>query len=125
MAKNAQKACTYELQQQKAGTAVLVLRGRLDFDTTGSLFKKIQADRRLKKQSALTIDLDQVDHLDDFGALLLNNLSDTFKASDRKLLLVNASPQIQAILELADFEGLATCALPQRRVFRWRRWHSR
>ncbi len=115
MISNSQTACTYNLQPQGAGKAVLVLSGHLDVDNTGRLFKKLHADRRLKKQTHLTVDLEQVDYLDDFGALLLNNLKDLFTTSNRQITLTKASPKIRAILKLADFEGLPGCELPQRR----------
>jgi phospholipid/cholesterol/gamma-HCH transport system permease protein len=86
------------------GATTLHLGGRMDAETASSLINGIKPLLRKNTPSALTVDLAKVTYLDDFGALVLVEISNLLNGGKDKLRLTNASENVKNVLAILDFE---------------------
>jgi stage II sporulation protein AA (anti-sigma F factor antagonist) len=97
-----------EIYHQRRGTALLVtMRGELDL-LTAPVFRT-QVDQELEtyeRLSNLILDLSKVDFIDSSGLGAILGRYKRIRERGGKLLLVNAQPQVQKILELSGLDKI-------------------
>jgi phospholipid/cholesterol/gamma-HCH transport system permease protein len=96
----------YEISECPQGTVTLRIRGNMDAANAGPMIEALSA--RLKKYatSSLTVDLEHVDYLDDFGVLVLAELRKTVAHGKTAFHLIHASDKIKELLSILDFDSL-------------------
>jgi phospholipid/cholesterol/gamma-HCH transport system permease protein len=96
----------YEISEGPQGTVTLRIRGNMDAANAGPMIEALSA--RLKKYatSSLTVDLEHVDYLDDFGVLVLAELRKTVAHGKTAFHLIHASDKIKELLSILDFDSL-------------------
>ncbi|MGI6035782.1 MAG: STAS domain-containing protein [Limnochordia bacterium] len=97
-----------EIHHQRRGTTLLVtVKGELDLLTAP--FFRAQVDQELEtfeRLSSLILDLGKVDFIDSSGLGAILGRYKRIRQRGGKLLLVNAQPQVQKILELSGLDKI-------------------
>jgi len=98
----------YEITEGAQGAVTLRIRGRMDASSAGPMIQQISA--RLKEYviSSLTIDIEHVDYLDDYGTLVLNELRKMIPHERASFQIIHASDKIQELLSVLNFDSLST-----------------
>ncbi|TSA56964.1 MAG: MlaE family lipid ABC transporter permease subunit [Planctomycetaceae bacterium] len=80
----------------------LVIKGRLDVETTGSLWRKILKTIAGTKPRELLVDASQIEYCDGAGIGLLLELTQTQKQNNRRIQITGLSPDFQPLMKLFD-----------------------
>jgi len=80
----------------------LVIKGRLDVATTGSLWGKILKTITKTKPQELLVDASQIKYCDGAGIGLLLKLKQTQKQNNRRIQITGLSPDFQSLMILFD-----------------------
>lgn len=80
----------------------LVIKGRLDVETTGSLWRKILKTIAETKPRELLVDASQIEYCDGAGIGLLLELTQTQKQNNRQIKIIGLSPDFQPLMKLFD-----------------------
>ncbi|MGD8389707.1 MAG: ABC transporter permease, partial [Desulfobacteraceae bacterium] len=94
----------FHVSSSDDGDLVLEIRGRMDVSNAAEM---IRGARRLVSNgtlSSLTVDLADVDYLDDFGSLVLLELRESMEAKKGGFYLKNASEKVQKVLSVFQFD---------------------
>lgn len=94
----------FHVSPTEDGGLILEIRGRMDVSNAAEM---IRGARRLMAGgtlSSLTVDLADVNYLDDFGSLVLLELRETMEANKGGFYLKNASEKIQKVLSVFHFD---------------------
>ena len=94
----------FHVSSSEDGGLVLAIRGRMDVSNAA---KMIQGARRLVSSgtlTSLTVDLADVNYLDDFGSLVLLELRESMEAKKGGFYLKNASEKVQKVLSVFQFD---------------------
>lgn len=96
----------YEVSEDPQGVVTLSIHGNMDAANAGPMIKALSA--RLKKYaiSSLTVDLENVDYLDDFGTLVLTELRKMVPQGKAAFHVIHASDKVRELLSLLDFDSL-------------------
>lgn len=96
----------YEVSEDPQGVVTLSIHGNMDAANAGPMIKALSA--RLKKYaiSSLTVDLENVDYLDDFGTLVLTELRKMVPQGKAAFHVIHASDKVKELLSLLDFDSL-------------------
>ena len=96
----------FEISEDPQRAVTLRIRGNMDAAQAGSLIEALGV--RLKKYAmdSLTVDLEAVDYLDDFGALVLAEVKRMAVRDRAAFHLVHQSDKIKEILSILDFDSL-------------------
>jgi phospholipid/cholesterol/gamma-HCH transport system permease protein len=95
----------YEVSQSDDGAMRLQVYGRMDASNAADMMEQIKKLLKNHLPSSLTIDLQKVTYLDDFGALVLNEIKKFLAGQKNRFFLTNASDQIREVLSLLDFDA--------------------
>jgi len=95
----------YEISENPEGSLILRIRGNMDATNAGTLIKSLSTHLREYAISSLTVDLEDVDYLDDFGTLVLSELRKMVAHGKTAFHIINASAKINELLSLLEFEG--------------------
>jgi phospholipid/cholesterol/gamma-HCH transport system permease protein len=88
-----------ELDQDRV---CLVIKGRLDVETTGSLWRKILKTIAGTKPRELLVDASQIEYCDGAGIGLLLELTQTQKQNNRRIQITGLNPDFQPLMKLFD-----------------------
>ncbi|MDF1591218.1 MAG: MlaE family lipid ABC transporter permease subunit [Desulfobacterales bacterium] len=102
----------YHLSETETGETVIRLHGRMDVETAAEILDNLTTLIKEKSPKALTVDLEDVTHFDDFGALVLFELKHLMSAHKGAFKMVRISNQPQEILSQVSFDTHDKCALP-------------
>jgi len=96
----------YEISENPEGSLILRIRGNMDATNAGTLIKSLSTHLREYAISSLTVDLEDVDYLDDFGTLVLSELRKMVSHGKTAFHIINASAKINELLSLLEFDSL-------------------
>lgn len=105
----------YETSEKEPGEIIIHLKGRMDIETSASILKKLQSVVKSRLPLSLTIDLDRVSYLDDFGALVLLELKQKIIAQKGKFNYINANNKTKGILSIVNFNSQDECLRPYKK----------
>jgi phospholipid/cholesterol/gamma-HCH transport system permease protein len=100
------RRATFEYQQDKNGRGRLILRGRLDRDTTATLWLQSVAELRRRKPERLIVDAGEVDYCDGAGLTLLAHLKRLQKSYDGQIEIRDLRPEFQQLMERFETDHL-------------------
>jgi phospholipid/cholesterol/gamma-HCH transport system permease protein len=95
-----------EITMDEEGATTLHLKGRMDAGTASPMINGVKSLLRKNPPSTLTIDLAKVTYLDDFGALVLVEISNLLNDGKDKLRLTNAGENVKNVLAILDFDAV-------------------
>jgi phospholipid/cholesterol/gamma-HCH transport system permease protein len=96
----------YEISEGPRGVVTLSIQGNMDAANAGPMIEALSALLKKYAISSLTVDLEHVDYLDDFGTLVLSELRKMVANGKSAFHVVNASEKIRELLSLLDFDSL-------------------
>jgi phospholipid/cholesterol/gamma-HCH transport system permease protein len=100
------KSCRYEVLQSDDGAMMLHIQGRMDASSAADMIEGVKALLTNHPPSSLTINLQKVTYLDDFGALVLAELKNLMAGKKNRFFLKNASDEVKEVLSILDFNAL-------------------
>jgi phospholipid/cholesterol/gamma-HCH transport system permease protein len=99
-------ACHYEVLQDKNGSITINLQGRMDASNAGQLIKAVKSRMWILSPTVLTVNLEKVTYLDDFGALVLVELKNSMHGAQNAFCLTNAPDNVSSVLSTLNFDHL-------------------
>jgi phospholipid/cholesterol/gamma-HCH transport system permease protein len=78
----------------------------MDASNAGRLIKSVKSQLGDKMPSTLTVDLQKVTYLDDFGALVLIELKQWMCGTQNTFCLTNAADNVKSVLSILNFDHL-------------------
>ena len=100
------ESCRYEVSHGEDGAMTIHLQGRMDASNAASMIEGIKSLLTNQLPSSLTIDLQKVTYLDDFGALVLAESKKLIAGEKNSFFLVNASSEVNEVLSLIDINAV-------------------
>jgi len=100
---------SYEVHRSEAGDIRIELKGKFDVGTAPAMRRRLAASLGSHNGDRVVIDLSQVSHLDDFGALLLSDLRQRVEAGGRSFSLDRVPETVGQILSLVHFDDETVC----------------
>ncbi|UCE52301.1 MAG: MlaE family lipid ABC transporter permease subunit [Desulfobacterales bacterium] len=100
------QSCRYEVSQSEDGSMTLHIQGRMDASSAGRMIEGVKSLLKDRLPSSLTVDLEKVTYLDDFGALVLVELKYLMTGAKDKLYLTNASDKVKDVLSILNFDTI-------------------
>ena len=110
----------YEVSESDQGGITLQIQGRMDVFNAASMLKELASLLEDRLAASLTVDLEKVTYLDDFGALVLVELRKIMTGKNGSFHLRNASDEVKEILSILNFDSIkerASSAEKQRQGF--------
>ncbi|MGD9078644.1 MAG: MlaE family lipid ABC transporter permease subunit [Desulfobacterales bacterium] len=109
------QSCRYEISNGDDGAKTLHIQGRMDAATAAETIAGIKSILKPPLPDALTVDLEKVTYLDDFGALVLVELKNLTARQKSRLYLKNADQNVKEILKILKYDALGEPAeLPRK-----------
>ena len=99
------QSCRYKVSHGDDGAVTLHIQGRMDAATAAETLAGIKSILQPPLPSALTVDLEKVSYLDDFGALVLVELKNLMAGQKSRLYLKNADQRIKEILSILKYDA--------------------
>jgi len=96
----------YEISEDPQGSVTICIHGNMDAANAGPMMEALSARLRKYAISSLTVDLEHVDYLDDFGTLVLAELRKMVVHGKAAFHVIHASDKIKELLSLLDFDSL-------------------
>ena len=103
---NDPKSWQYELSESGEGDIILHLQGSMDASNAASMIKDLRSLLEDHQPSSLTVDLEKVGYLDDYGAFVLAEMREIMDREKGLYRLSNASDKINELLSILDFDFL-------------------
>ncbi len=100
------KSCRYEVSKSDDGAVTLHIQGRMDASTAAATIDGLKSILQPTLPPALTVDLEKVTYLDDFGALVLVELKNLMSRSKGQLHLKNADERVKQVLAILKYDSL-------------------
>jgi phospholipid/cholesterol/gamma-HCH transport system permease protein len=100
------ESCRYEVLENKDGSITIYLQGRMDATNAGQLIKALKSRLADLSPSSLTVNLEKVTYLDDFGALVLVELKNLARDAKKAFGLANAHDNVKSVLSILNFDNL-------------------
>jgi phospholipid/cholesterol/gamma-HCH transport system permease protein len=88
------KSLSYEIVKSAHGASSLKLIGRLDFNNTAEIVKTLLAFFKKKRSASPTLDLTQINYMDDFGAQVVFEIEAIIGARNGQLLIIDPQNRI-------------------------------
>jgi len=110
------QSCRYKVSHGDDGAVTLHIRGRMDAATAAETIAGIKSILQPPLPSALTVDLEKVSYLDDFGALVLVELKNLLAGQKSRLYLKNADQRIKEILAILKYDSFGKPDTPTRKA---------
>ena len=110
------QSCSYEVSNGDDGAKTLHIKGRMDAATAAETIAGIKSILTPPLPAALTVDLEKVTYLDDFGALVLVELKNLMARQKSRLYLKNADQSIKEILKILKYDALGEPAELSRKL---------
>jgi phospholipid/cholesterol/gamma-HCH transport system permease protein len=99
------QSCRFEVSRGDDGDVTLHIQGRMDAATATETISGIKSILQPPLPPALTVDLEKVTYLDDFGALVLVELKNLLASGKSQLYLKNADQKVKEILAILKFDA--------------------
>jgi phospholipid/cholesterol/gamma-HCH transport system permease protein len=96
----------YSISQTDEGGIILHIQGRMEASNAARMIEEAKSLFQDRLPPSLTVDLEKVNYLDDFGALVLLELKNLVTSNDGQFHLKNASDKASEILRIFNLEGL-------------------
>jgi phospholipid/cholesterol/gamma-HCH transport system permease protein len=96
----------YKITENADGGITLHLSGRMDASNASFLIKNLTPLLKDRSPRSLTVDMDKVNFLDDFGVLVLVEVKGIITEKGGDFYLKNAGDNLQKMLSLLNFEAL-------------------
>jgi phospholipid/cholesterol/gamma-HCH transport system permease protein len=110
------KTCQYEVSYGDEGAMTIHIHGRMDASNAARMIEGIKSLLTNQLPSTLTIDLQKVTYLDDFGALVLAESKKLMAGEKDRFFLINARNEVNEVLSFIDINAVsARVALTQKR----------
>ena len=87
----------------------IAFKGRMDIENAPDIFKSLQPLIAAGQPTRLTIDLDRVTALDEYGALVITQLKRRFALEDDHFRIINTSRLPRQIIDQIDFPDMQRC----------------
>lgn len=97
----------YQVSRDEDGGMTFSVYGNMDVSNAAALLKDLKAEVKNDSPSSLTVDLNAVEYLDDFGTLVLVELKRMMSAAGGKFQMVHPGPKIRNMLSLLNFDAMA------------------
>jgi phospholipid/cholesterol/gamma-HCH transport system permease protein len=97
----------FHLTQQPAGQVTVFFRSNLNVDRAAEILSQLRDAFEAIEPHSLTVDLTQVDIIDDYGALILAELKNRVLGGRGRFQVVNARPRARHLLDIARFDPVA------------------
>jgi len=98
------QSCSYEVSHGDDGDVTLFIQGRMDATTVTETITGIKSILQPPLPPELTVDLEKVTYLDDFGALVLVELKNLLAGQRSQLHLKNADQKVKEVLKILKFD---------------------
>jgi phospholipid/cholesterol/gamma-HCH transport system permease protein len=105
------QSCRYDVSQSDDGAVTLYIQGRMDAENAGPMIEGLKALMQPRLPPLLTVDLEKVTYLDDFGALVLVELKNLMTSGKGRLRLQNANARAKEILSILNFDAFGKKAV--------------
>ena len=96
----------YDVTMTDEGDIVFHLLGKMDASNAARLIEKLSAIIRDRDPASLTVDLNEVSYMDDFGVLVLMELRNTMIDRRGQFFLENTNGEIEKTLSILNFADL-------------------
>ena len=96
----------YRISENPDGGITLHIHGKMGAANAGQMIDELTALLSEYSPSSLTVDLAQVDYLDDFGTLVLAHLRKMVTNGRNGFHLINSSDRIKELLSILRFDSL-------------------
>jgi phospholipid/cholesterol/gamma-HCH transport system permease protein len=96
---------SYEVSESKDHGLTVQLRGRIDATNASELIDTVIAQTKDRLRNGLTVDLEQVTYLDDFGVLVLSALQRQADECTGSFRVINVPARVQELLALYKFDA--------------------
>ncbi len=114
--KSTPDTCGHEIDLTARDESTLFLYGDLTIDTANNCLKEIRPGLKKRISKNLVIDIGQVTHMDDYGAMAISEIKRISGVPEEKIEIVNISGEHQKMLDMTNFNrhtrGLASPATP-------------
>lgn len=111
---NDQSAQNLLLMPGENGAYILSLKGRIDTYQAGDLIRGLRDLLKDQNLPSLTVDLSELEFMDDYGVLVLSELRDRLSREGKAFSIRNANDRIQKILSIYDLESIGKTGLPSK-----------
>ena len=109
--------CRYEVSNRNDETMTLNIHGRMDASNAARIIEGIKSLLKDRPPASLTINLEKVTYLDDFGALVLLELKNLMHSGKGSLKITNTSDKIRDVLTILSFDTLeGQVSFPKKRT---------
>lgn len=95
---------TFELKPGQGGQATLTLKGRLDRDSTASLWRQTTDELRRLRPKRLIVCVGEVDYCDAAGIALLMEYKRVLEQSEGQIEIRDLRPQFQQLMALLEID---------------------
>jgi phospholipid/cholesterol/gamma-HCH transport system permease protein len=102
------KKATFDFQPGEDGQAHLILKGRLDRDTTASIWRQSTQLLRRAKTSHLIVQAGEVVYCDGTGVALLNEYKRIQQENEGQIEIRDLQPQFQQLMALVEIDHLVS-----------------
>jgi len=96
----------YEISENPEGGITLNIHGNMGVGNAGQMIDELTALLSDYSLSSLTVDLEKVDYLDDFGTLVLTHLRKMVANGGNGFYVINSSDKIKELLSILHFDSL-------------------
>ena len=100
------KSCRYEVSYVEKGVMTLRIQGRMDASNAAPMIEAVKLLLADDPPRSLTVDLQKVTYLDDFGALVLAELKKLMASDTNRFFLTNANESVNQVLSILNFDNL-------------------
>ena len=101
------QSCQYGISESEKGGIILHVQGSMDEFSAGALIKDMSRFLKESPTSSLTVDLEKVTYLNDFGALVLVELKRLMTSGKGLFRLENVNENVNKILSVLSFDALS------------------
>jgi phospholipid/cholesterol/gamma-HCH transport system permease protein len=102
-----QKTCQYTFSDRGDGEMTLQIEGRLDVFNAAGMIHELSKTLEKRQPRSLTVDLEKLTYLDDFGALVLVQIRRIVAERQGTFHLSHVGEKISEMLAVLHFESLA------------------
>ena len=101
-----QQSHQYEISENVDGNITLYIQGGMNASNAASMIRELRPLLQDRLPPSLTIDLEKVTYLDDYGALVLAELREIMTRAKGHYSLCNADDKVKEILSVLDFDSI-------------------
>ena len=96
-------SASFEVQSSPEGTILIRISGKMDQSTAPNLIRSISKSMNAKTSKSVSVDLGKVTHFDDYGALVLSELS-RYASEEGGFKILDPEHKTDSILSFVDLK---------------------